>query len=235
MNEFWDTIVICRCTENEDEFVAFARLQLEACAQAEEWIKDVANCAVQHQRGVGKTSATTDETQAVCLPRFGACAAHGVKHCRPGFALASWPSFGHECSARLQQFRLHKELREGRMPEVAHRMRQRDLDAGRDLNMADRCRLIGQREPTHLNIVREVHMNVQLARDSMEVLLDHDLIGVLDGRIKFRLLGRGLQACRPERAVVRIAQINEEAMRILHGIVRPAIQCDPVEKRSASA
>ena len=134
-----------------------------------------------------------------------------------------------------QVLRLDEQLAEGRVGQVVGGRGEDDLGVARDLDLARTIAVVGHRQPAHLDVVLGRDRDVELGGDVVVAAVEGRLLREEGDQVVLRLLRRGLEGGRPDRAAAHVAQVEELAARIAGRILAvPRDRAAPTEAGAAA-
>src|SRR5439155_12695844 len=128
----------------------------------------------------------------------------------------------------------HEELREGRMGGVRGRVVEDDLGVAGHLEPAPPARAVPQAEAAQLEVGGRDDGDVEGRLDPFIQPRDGHHAGPVAHPVARRGALHGLVAERPERAALEVADIEEEAVRVLRAVGAPGGEREAVPAREAA-
>ncbi len=229
-----------RRAERRDERGSGARSQLHRAPQREHRIEHVSHgsgeaCPGRERARPCQAPAAADEARAVGLVLRRAGTRERVDHPSRAVAGAARPAVGQQRSDRLVPRRLDEELREGRVGGVRGRLVQDHLQAGGELEPARDVRAIPHPHDAQLDVGLGHHRHLERRFDTVVLAGDRQHARAVLHRVARGTAGHGLPAERPDRAAVRIAQVEAEAVRVGDAIARPCGERHVAPPRAAGS
>ncbi len=221
-----------RRAEQGDEAGALSRPQLRDAAQAEAGVEHAARAAGEAgAAGQGERSAraapASEESGAIGLDLQRPLAEQRVEHPRPRLGGAARPAGGEQQLVARLVLGLHEELGEGGMGGVRRGVVQDHLGPGGELDASRARGVVAQRQRAQLDVAVGGDAGLEQRRDLASAARDRcaavpvgDVVAI--GRIRHGLLSDG-----PERAVVEVAQVEEDPLAVLRPVAVPGRQQAP--------
>ena len=192
-----------------------------------------------HRLGKVRSPPAAQETCAIGLPfhrtlgpSFQAHHVHG-----PHFFIlgASGTPAAEKRPAFRPIFRFDEQLPECGMGNVGGRRGEHNLRIAGDLDLARAIAVVGDRQPTDLDVVLGGDRNLQLGGNAVVATTEGRLLGCEAHQVFVRLFSNGMVGGRPDRSAPNVAQVNELASRIARRIrAASRHRAAPAKTRAAS-